>query len=227
MTTRSRSAILVTLVAALSVAAFGQMRTNKLGVGLAGSMYQISGDVKEKSLTMGGGLAVSYAPWQYVGFRALVGIGEFGYTLPAGTAMASGTPLAVKTPGTTTFATLNGYLSIHLMPNSKFNPFLQGGAGYIIFDPRTEKGEPITGAGVSLGDFNFMVGGGFDYFFSEFFSVTLNGEMVLSNTDRFDGIAGGSAKTDSYLRGGIEFRYYFFDKAFMSRMLEALKSRYE
>ena len=84
------------------------------------------------------------------------------------------------------------------------------------------------GYGLSLvGVALFLVGGGFDFFFSEFFSVTLNGEMVMSNTDRFDGIAGGSSKTDSYLRGGIEFRYYFFDKAFMSRMLEALKARYE
>jgi hypothetical protein len=227
MTTRLRSAILVTLVTAFAVSAFGQMRTNKLGVGLAGSIYQISGDVTEKSMTMGGGLSVSYAPWQYVGFRALVGIGEFGYTLPLGAPMADGTTLAAKTPGSTTFATLNGYVTIHLMPNSKFNPFLSGGGGYILFDPRTEKGAPITGANISRGDFNYMVGGGFDYFFSEFFSVTLNGEMVLSNTDRFDGISGGSSKTDSYLRGGIEFRYYFFDKAFMSRMLEALKARYE
>lgn len=227
MTTRLRSAIVVTLVTVLSVAAFGQMRTNKLGVGLAGSFYQISGDVSEKSMQLGGALTVSYAPWQYVGLRTLVGIGQFGYTLPVGTVMANGSALTTKTPGLTTFATLNGYVTIHMMPNSSFNPFLMGGAGYIIFDPRTDKGAPITGANISRGDFNYMVGGGFDYFFSEFFSVTLNGELVLSNTDRFDGIAGGSEKTDRYLRGGIEFRYYFFDKAFMSRMLEALKSRYE
>ncbi len=227
MTKRLRIAILFGLTATLAISAVGQMRTNKLGVGVTGSMYQISGDVTEKAMKPGIGLNLTYTPWQYVGIRTLVGIGQFGYTLPVGTTMADGTLLAAKTPGVTTIATLNGYVSIHLMPNSKFNPFLTGGGGYIIFDPRTEKGTPITGAGIARGDFNFFVGGGFDYFFSEFFSVTLNGEMALSNTDRFDGIAGGSAKTDSYLRGGIEFRYYFFDKAFMSRMLEALKARYE
>jgi hypothetical protein len=227
MTTRFRSALIVGLLAAVTLAATGQMRTNKLGVGIYGSIYDLSGDVKEKAMKMGGGLSVSYAPWQYVGIRANAGVGQFGYTLPAGTTMADASLLAAATPGVTNFATINGSLSFHLMPNSKFNPFLSGGAGYIIFDPRTEKGAPITGAGIPRTDFNYFGGGGFDYFFSEFFSVTLMGEMVLSGTDRFEGIAGGSSKSDSYLRGTIEFRYYFFDKAFMARMLEALKARYE
>ena len=220
MTTRTRVMACMFALAIGTVGLEAQMRSNKLGLGVASSMYTYSGEYSTKASGLGGGLSVSYSPWQLIGFRALAGVGQFGYTVPAGSNPAgSGKAL-------TTFMTLNLYVAGNLMPNSPFNPFVTAGAGYIFFDPRLETGVALTGSGIATNDFNYFVGGGFDYFFSEFMSVTLGAEMCISNTDRFDGPKGGTS-TDSYIRAGLEIRYYFFDKAFLARMLETLKARYE
>lgn len=220
MITRTRIAGCLLAIFMLSTGLEAQMRSNKLGVGAFGSLYSYSGEYSVKENGMGGGLSLTYSPWQTIGFRALVGLGQLNYTVTAGSNSAgSGKAL-------TNLMTLNGYISANLMPNSKFNPFINVGAGYVYFDPRLETGVALNGAGITSNDFNYFVGGGFDYFLSEFASVSFTGEMCITNTDRFDGFKSGSSN-DSYLRFGMEVRYYFFDKAFLARMLEALKSRYE
>ena len=222
MTTRTRVMACMFALAIGTVGLEAQMRSNKLGLGVASSMYTYSGDYLTKASGLGGGLSVSYSPWQSIGFRALAGVGQFGYTVSAGSNPAgSGEAL-------TTFMTLNLYVAGNLMPNSSFNPFVTAGAGYIYFDPRLKTGVALTGADIPTNDFNYFVGGGFDYFLSEFVSVSLGAEMCISNTDQFDGSKPkSSASNDSYLRAGLEVRYYFFDKAFLARMLETLKARYE
>jgi hypothetical protein len=226
MMTWFRSAILLLLIAAVAVDADAQMRKGKLGVGLGGSIYMYTGEYSTKTNKMGGGLGVAYNPFEYIGLRTQMNIGQFGYTLPVGTTLPTGSATTVKKPSTTTFVTANLYITGHLMPNSKFNPFISAGAGWIYFDPVTDDGIALSPAGTSKTDIDYFAGGGFDVFLSEFLSVSAMGEMCFSNTDRFDGAKSGSAN-DSYMRFGVEVRYYFFDQGFMTKMLEALKARYE
>lgn len=226
MTTWFRSAALLLLVAAVVVDADAQMRKGKLGVGVGGSMYMYSGEYTTKTSKFGGGLGVAYNPFEFIGLRTQMNIGQFGYTLPVGTTLPSGVTTTAKELSATTFVTANVYVTGHLMPNSRFNPFLSVGTGWIYFDPVTDRGLALSPAGTSKSDFNYFVGGGIDFFLSEFWSVSGTGEMCISNTDRFDGAKAGTAN-DSYLRFGLEVRYYFFDQGFMTKMLEALKARYE
>src|SRR3990172_9036575 len=221
MTTRTRVMACMFALAIGTVGLEAQMRSNKLGLGVAGSMYSYSGEYAGTT-GMGGGLSAVYSPWPSIGFRTLVGVGQLGYTVVAG----KNTELpTLAGPALTTFATMNLYVAGNLMPNSSFNPYVMAGAGYIFFDPRLETNVALTGGGIATNDFNFFIGGGFDYFLSEFMSVSLGAEMCISNTDRFDGAKGAvSASNDSYIRAGLEIRYYFFDKAFLARMLETLKA---
>ena len=103
--------------------------------------------------------------------------------------------------------------------------FLGAGVGYHYTDARTDKGAALVGAGATRSDISILAHGGFDVFFSEFFSVTASADYAIMATDWIDGVKTGS--NDSYIRAGLEIRYYFFDQAFLTRMLEALKKRYE
>ncbi len=210
MTTWFRSAALLLLIAAVAVDADAQMRKGKLGVGVAGGMFQYSGgDYTLVTPKMAGGLSVTYNLLDYIGVRALVGVGQFGYG-------ESYTQL--------TFA--NVYVTANMMPNSRFNPFVSVGGGYAYFDPLSNNGIPLMSGSVAKNDFPISIGGGFDYFLSEFISISATAEYVLGRVDWYDG-SNLKSGNDALLRGGLEIRYYFFDQGFMTKMLEALKSRYE
>ncbi len=206
-----------------------QLRYGKLGIGPVGSAYLPTLDdvaatataagVSSPTMGVGGGLSVIYSPWEVVALKAIVGVGQFTYQYQPTTATS-------KLPSTTTMATLNGYITLNLMPNSSFNPFLGGGMGYHYTDARTDKGSALVGDGSTRSDISFLVTGGFDVFFNEFISVTASADYAIMNTDWLDGRKVGSGN-DSYIRAGLEVRYYFFDQAFLTRLLEALKARYE
>ena len=217
---------LVVLAGLLSGTADAQLRYGKLGIGAAGSFYlPMTLDFTEKSGSIGGGLSAIYSPWEYVGLKTIVGIGQIKYTVPAGT--YNGIVYGSKTPANTMMVQLNGYVTANFMPNSSFNPFLGVGAGYTYVDARTDKGAGIQSVTPpNRYDFTFLGHGGFDLFFDEFLSITVSADYGLMNIDVLEGYAKGTNK-DAYLRAGLEIKYYFFDQAFLTRLLEALKKRYE
>lgn len=116
---------------------------------------------------------------------------------------------------------LNFYLSIDLMPNSSFNIFLLGGGGGVFYDPKNENGS--RAAYISSFDMNYIGGLGADIFLSEFWSVTLMGEYVLTNSQYYNGPR--NSGNDSFARGSIQIRYYFFDQSFISKLFEAEHER--
>ncbi len=223
-----RFLVLLTVVGLIATTADAQLRYGKLGIGIAGSGYLPTIDegaatattagISSPGLGMGGGLSFVYSPWEYIAVKGLVGIGQFTYQHQANTTVA-------KSPSTTTLATLNGYAIVNFMPNSSFNPFLGGGIGYTHIDARTDKGIALVQGGGLQRDISILATGGFDIFFSEFFSVTASADYAIMGTDWIDGLKKGD--NDSYIRAGLEIRYYFFDQAFLTRLLEALKKRYE
>ena len=223
MKTWFRSAAILLLATFVAIDADAQMRMGKLGVGVGGSMYQYYGDdytlVTPK---FGGAVSVTYNPFEYIGFRSLIGFGQFGYKVTSGSnalAPAGGESY-------TQLMSANFYVSGNLMPSGRVNPFVTAGVGYTYFDPRTNGGLAlISGTGAKY-DIALFFGGGVDYFLSEFISISASGEYCLANSDLYDGVTTKSGN-DAYLRGGIEIRYYFFDQGFMTKMLEALKARYE
>lgn len=221
MATQTRTPLIVCLMAVVSLAAHGQMRQGKLGVGIAASAYQYSGDYTFVTPRAGGGLSVTYNPFPYIGIRSLVGFGQFGYRVTPG----SNTLAPLGGESYTQLMSANVYLSGNLMPSGRLNPFVNVGVGYSYFDARTNSGQNLVPLGQSKNDISLFFGGGIDYFLSEFVSISGTGEYCLANTDLLDGrkVSGN----DAYFRGAIEIRYYFFDQAFLTRMLEALKARYE
>lgn len=223
MKTWFRCAAVVLLASVVVLEADAQMRKGKLGVGIAGGMIQYSGDdYTVVTPKMAGALSVTYNLFDYIGVRALVGVGQIGYKVtPASNALF---PAGGEAYTQLTFA--NVYVTANLMPNGKFNPFVSVGGGYAYFDPLSNGGTPLMSGSVAKNDFPIAFGGGFDLFLSEFVSISLTGEYMMGRVDWYDGSKLKSGN-DALLRGGLEIRYYFFDQGFMTKMLEALKSRYE
>ncbi len=128
--------------------------------------------------------------------------------------------------GTTSFTTdlmsFNGYLSGDLMPNSSFNVFPFVGGGLVFFDPKNETTGGRASA-VSSFDVQYSGGLGFDYFPNEFWSITLLPEYVMTNSRYYNGPA--NTDNDSYFRVSLQFRYYFFDQSFITKLLEAHRAR--
>jgi len=66
---------------------------------------------------------------------------------------------------------------------------------------------------------------------TNFWSVTVKGEYVMTNSSWYDGgtepysLSGG--KNSDFLRVGLEVRYYFFDQSFIAKMLNAVKDRFK
>jgi hypothetical protein len=75
----------------------------------------------------------------------------------------------------------------------------------------------------SNSDIQYIGGLGFDYFPSEFWSITMMGEYVLTGSKYYNGPV--SSDNDSFLRGSIQIRYYFFDESFIVKLLEAQRDR--
>ena len=208
-----RFAAALLAVVFLASASTAQMRSNKFGVGVGGSVYLFSYDGTEGLLKPGGSLNLSYSIFEHIGIRAMFGAGQLGWKTGS-------------TNNTTTLLSGNLYVSYDVLPHSAFNPFVFGGVGGIYFDPHTDAGIYATNsASFDKMDLNYLGGVGFDYFFSEFLSVTVSGEAALTNTDWLDGVKSVSASNDNYKRINIEFRYYFFDQQYVTNLIKALQER--
>lgn len=221
-----RCSTLVLVIGLLVGTADAQLRYGKLGIGPVGSfVLPLTLDFSEKSGSIGGGLSAIYSPWEYVGLKAIVGIGQIKYNVPVGT--FNGVAYTAKTPANTMMVHLNGYVTANFMPNSSFNPFLGVGAAYAYVDARTDKGAALQSATPpNRYDFTILGHGGFDIFLDEFFSVTVSADYGLMQIDVLEGYTKGG-NNDAYARVGLEIKYYFFDQDFLTRLLEALKKRYE
>ena len=107
----------------------------------------------------------------------------------------------------------------------------------VFYDPRNEVGTLAShedGKGVSSFDVNWGGGLGLEYFPNEFWSITLMGEYVMTGSAYY---AGSGAYTvgnlpfnvnpsiDSYARLSLQFRYYFFDQGFITKLLQAQRDR--
>ena len=213
------AALLCLSLSIFSLQAWGQMRSGKLGIGASGSLYLFNSNVSDGLMKAGGGINLSYSATEYLGIRALLGVGQLGWKTPD------------KHTNTTTLTSGNLYLSYDMIPNGTFNPFLFAGGGVSYFDPKSDKG---TYLGTNIVNFSKVAlsgsgGVGFDYFFSEFFSATLSGEFVMSNTDKLDAqsVTKNLGKNESFTRENLEFRYYFFDQDYVTKLIQALQERYK
>jgi hypothetical protein len=201
------------LFVVVSSSSFGQMRSGKLGVGASGSLYLFVPNLSDGLMKGGGGASLSYSLMEHLGLRAMFGAGQLGWKDPSGLS------------NTTTMLSGNVYLSFDMIPHGTFNPYLFGGVGGIYFDPRSDQGTYLA-TNFSKIDINYLGGVGFDYFFSEFFSMTLSGEFALTNTDRLD-MQRHLGTNDTYSRVNLEFRYYFFDQDYVTKLIQALQARYK
>ena len=190
-----------------------QMRSNKLGVGFGGA-YILSQTDRDPRSSFGGSMDVTYSMIEYLSLRGTFGVGHLR------TKDATGNYL-------TLLMNANLGLAFDMAPSSSLNPFLFVGVSGLYADPRYGTGAAILGTD---GKRSLLVSGsaaaGLDIFFSEFFSMTVAGEWYVPVSDRIDGLTLGTKK-DMFERVTVGFRYYFFDQTFITRMLEALKERYE
>ena len=205
------------LILILVAPGLGQTRVGKFGVGIDGSMiYTLGAGATNPSPAFGGGVCMSYSIMEYFGIRSKFGINQLSWKgkLPAAQI--------------TDLMTLNLYLSADLMPTSYFNIFPFVGGGLAFYDPKFDDG---TRANVSSFDTQFMFGAGADYFLDEFWSLTLMGEYVLTNSQYYAGSASGvgpsasNASKDSFMRVSLQLRYYFFDQPFIKKLLDAQRER--
>jgi hypothetical protein len=198
------------LVFILVVPGFGQTRVGKFGVGVDGSMQYVFGAGSvTTSPAIGYGLNMSYSIMEGLSLRSKMAINELSWTN------------SLNKTSTTDMMSLNLYLSVDLMPNSSFNLFLLGGGGLAFFDPKTADGS--RAAGVSSSDMHYIGGLGADYFLSEFWSITMMGEYVLTNSKYYNGPV--NSDSDTFLRGSIQIRYYLFDQSFITKLLETQRER--
>ena len=197
------------LVFILVIPGFGQTRVGKFGIGVDGSAQYIFGAGSvNTSPAIGYGLNMSYSLMEGLGIRSKIAVDQLSWKNTGGTTT------------TTDIMSLNFYLSGDLMPNSPFNIFVLGGGGLAFYDPKLPDG---TRAPVSSSDIQFIGGLGADYFLSEFWSITVMGEYVLTNSKYYNGPA--NSDNDSFLRGSIQIRYYFFDQSFIVKLLQAQSDR--
>jgi hypothetical protein len=206
-----RSATVIVLLFLLVAPGLAQMRSGKFGVGVAGTASLLQCDVKNTKMGYGGGLSLSYSMTEYLGVRSTFLFDQMTYPSFGAFSFAAGTEIPVNV------VSANIGLSLDMMPNSTINPFITAGVGRALL---ASKEIPSTF------DMHFYGGGGFDIFLSEFLSVTVSGEYVMTGSDLYDGVKAGSAN-DSYARIGLQVRYYFFDQDFITKLLEALKNRYK
>ncbi|HTP13425.1 MAG TPA: hypothetical protein VMM37_07330, partial [Bacteroidota bacterium] len=182
-------------------------------VGAEGSLYLFVPHMSDNLMKPGGGVTFSYSAMEHLGIRAMFGAGQLGWKD------------ANDLNYTTNVLSGNLYLSFDMIPHGTFNPFILAGVGGVYFDPRSDDGNELATAGISKFDLNYIGGAGFDIFFSEFVSMTVSGEYVYANTQNMDLAVKGA--NNSYARVNLEFRYYFFDQDYITKLLKALQARYE
>lgn len=201
--------------------AWGQMRSGKLGVGASGSLYLFNSNISDGLMKAGGAVNLSYSAMEHLGIRAMFGAGQLGWK-DATTGLSN----------TTTLLSGNLYLSYDMVPHGTFNPFLFVGGGASYIDPLSDVTKTYPGKNPLTLDKIALSGGGglgFDYFFSEFFSMTLSGEFVMAATDKLDAqtIQKNVGTNESFTRVSLEFRYYFFDQEYITKLIQALQERYK
>jgi outer membrane protein W len=190
------------------------MRSGKLGVGVAGSLYLFNPNISDGLMKGGGGASLSYSVVENLGLRAMLGAGQLGWRDVS------------ENSNTTTMFSANVYLSYDIIPHGTFNPFVFAGLGGIYFDSRRDFDGKYLQTYFDKFDVNYLGGVGFDYFFSEFISMTVSGEFALTNTDRLDNQM-KLGTNGTYSRVNLEFRYYFFDQDYVTKLIQALQARYK
>jgi Outer membrane protein beta-barrel domain len=197
------------LVFILVIPGFGQTRVGKLGVGVDGSMQYVfgAGNVNT-SPAIGYGLNMSYSIMEGLGIRSNVAYNQLSWKASTGAST------------TTELLSFNLFLTADLLPNSPVNIFILGGGGLASFEPRAEDGSRMA---ISTIDIHYIGGLGVDYFLNEFWSISVMGEYVLTGSRWYNGPA--NSDNDSFLRGSIQIRYYFFDQSFIVKLLEAQRDR--
>jgi len=207
----SRFALLLVVAALTASAGLGQLRSGKFGVGVGGSGYIFTTDETglEAVPKFGAGLGISWSIMEHVGLRANFSSGQIGWkqsNVEYVTSLFSG----------------SFYVSGDLLPHGKLNPFVYAGVVGLYYDPR---GPTLLTPGQDKFDIAMSGGAGVDFFLSEFMSITASGEIVLTNTDNLEGLKVANSTNDYYIRAGLEFRYYFFDQDFITKLLEAVKAK--
>jgi hypothetical protein len=188
----------------------GQTRVGKFGIGVDGSMqYVLGAGSVSASPGFGGGINMSLSLMEGLSFRSKFAVNQLSWKIGSNSI-------------TTDFMSMNGYLSGDMMPNSSFNIFPFFGVGVVFYDPKEEASGGRVGY-VSSFDIQYGGGIGFEYFPTEFWSITLLPEYVMTGSRYFNGPA--DAGNDSYLRASLQVRYYFFDQSFITKLLETLRTR--
>jgi hypothetical protein len=201
------------LIFILVAPVLGQTRVGKLGVGVDGSLQTVLGAGSvSSSAGFGGGFNISCSLLEGLSLRSKFAINQLAWKY--------GTKSI-----TTDFMSLSMYLSGDLMPNSSFNVFPFVGGGLVFYDPRDSSGSRAykNNTPVSSFDMQFGFGLGLEYFPNEFWSITLLPEYVMTGSPYYNGPM--NASNDSFLRVSMQFRYYFFDQSFITKLLETQRSR--
>ncbi len=212
------SSILFLLMITIVAPGFGQTRVGKFGIGVDGSMqYLLGAGATNPSAGFGGGFSFSGSLAEGLSVRSKFAMNQLKW---------KGATDAVQT---TDLMTLSLYLSGDLMPNSSFNIFPFFGGGMVFYDPRNDLGATAynaDGTAVSSFDLNWGGGLGLEYFPNEFWSITLMGEYVMTGSSYYAGSSGlFNPSIDSYARLSLQFRYYFFDQGFITKLLQAQRDR--
>jgi hypothetical protein len=204
------------LILVFTIPGLSQTRTGKLGIGVEGSLqYMLGAGSTHSSPAFGEGINFSYSALENFGIR-----GNFCYS-----------PLIWKGDDGITYSTdimsMNLYAGSDLMPNSTFNIFPFIGGGIAVFDPRDSRGRQIFKDGIPQPSFDYHIipGVSLDWFFNELWSASLMGEYVLTNSQYYAGRVDNNTTRDSFMRVSLQIRYYFFDPAFISKMLDAQRDR--
>lgn len=201
------------LIIILVVPGFGQTRVGKLGVGVEGCVqYGLGAGTIKSSAGLGGGINLSYSLLQGLGLRSKFVVNQLSWTS------------SLDKTTTTDIISLNGYLSADFLPNSSVNPFLLAGGAFVFYEAKNSDGSKRA---TSSFDINYIGGAGADIFPNEFWSITLMGEYVMTYSPYYYGNTGTvvDGNNDSYIRGSLQIRYYFFDQLFVSKLLETQRDR--
>jgi hypothetical protein len=206
--------LILTIVIAIPV--LSQTRVGKLGIGVDGSMqYLLGAGTTNSSPAFGEGVSISYSVMENFGIR-----GKFCYS-PVNWKSGSGNLFSAD------IMSLNLYAGSNLMPNSTFNIFPFIGGGLAVFDPRDNNGGRAIADGKPVLSFDYHIIGGvsLDWFLNELWSANLMGEYVLTNSQYYAGNAEGNMNKDSFMRVSIQVQYYFFNSAFITKVLNSLRER--
>ncbi|MBM4160247.1 MAG: porin family protein [Ignavibacteria bacterium] len=213
-----RIASIVVLVFFTVSIGFAQTRSGKLGIGVAGTGYYLfQSDLKTNDPSGGGAVSLTYSIVENISLRSLLGVGYLAGTQKVAPPATTGKSIE------TNLYHWNLAISYDILPHSQFNPFVYVGGGLLWFDPRESNGAQLAGAGVPRFDTNYLAGIGFDYFFDEFWAITLSAEGVGGFNSWLDGTKTGT--NDMYARVSLGLRFHVFDQNFVKRMIDAFEQR--